>query len=92
MTRWLLNRTIPNKVLAPSTDSQPSRECEVVGLFTLPECPNCKREGPVDCMALGPGNMWPNSVVVCGDNDCGLYWSLVSQFPPDTKWRSDVTP
>ena len=90
MTRWLLNSTIPDQVMSPSLEDKDARICEVVGTAVIEECPNCKRAGPMDALVLGPGDMWPNYAVVCGDKGCGVWWALVAAFPPQTQWRSDV--
>ena len=91
MTRWLLNERIPKWVLSPDHPDlgQPSRQCQVVGTFVIDQCPNCEQPGPMDGLILGPGNLWPNSVVICGDKGCGVFWSMIPAAPKETKWVED---
>lgn len=88
MTRWLLNRPIPRRVVAPTNEAleAESRAVDVTGVGTYPECPNCGRKGPVDALMLGDGATWPNVVVVCGrlhDVGCGMWWGLTPNRPLD---------
>ena len=90
MTRFLDDQPIPKTVLTPANRNlgQVAREAPVYGVAVLDECPNpnCRREGPLDALMLGPLNLWPNMAVVCGDEGCGVYWVLVGVPPQKTQW------
>ncbi len=77
---------IPSFVIAPATESQPERRCEVAGHGTLKKCPNpnCNRydENGMLYLLLEPGNMWPNFVIECGSTPgCGAYWAMIGAPP-----------
>ena len=94
MTRWLLNRDIPLEVLCPKHSEflPEGRRAPVVGHCVITECPNpdCRRAGPMDALILGPGNEYPNFVVICGDSPSnrggGLWWSQIGAAPSNTAW------
>lgn len=90
MTRFLFDKDIPKAVLTPHNRNlgQVAREAPVYGLAVLDACPNpnCRREGPMDALMLGPLNLWPNMAVVCGDEGCGVHWVMVGVPPEKTQW------
>ena len=94
MTRYLLNSNIPLTILTPAHTGlgAPSRKAPVVGHCVITDCPNpdCRRVGPMDALILGPGNEYPNFVVICGDSPsnrgCGLWWSQIGAAPSNTAW------
>lgn len=75
----------PKAVLTPQTKEQPSRLADVIGLATISKCPNCKREGDLTVLLLAPGDVFPNQLVLCGDNACGAYWGL-GPAPPTSRF------
>lgn len=94
MTRYLLNKDIPLSVLCPAHPEllPTGRQAPVVGHCVITQCPNpeCKRDGPMDALILGPGSEYPNFVVICGDSPahpgCGLWWSQIGAAPSNTAW------
>jgi len=76
--------------MAPPNEEleQPARVCPVYGLSVLDSClnPECTRDGPLDALILGPLNLWPNIVVVCGEDGCGVFWTLIGSPPKETTW------
>lgn len=87
MTRWLLNKPIPSWVVVPSHNGGDPYNAKVTATVILQECPNCRREGPLDALLLGDGAKFPNIAVVCGKtpsgDGCGVFWSLMSPHPKD---------
>lgn len=75
----------PKSVLTPATPDQPSRLADVIGVGQLNTCPNCKRTGRLTVLLLAPGDVYPNQVVLCGDNACGAYWTL-GPAPPQSRF------
>ena len=93
MTRHLLDKPIPKRVLCPVNEelNQPAREADVLGISVLDRClnPNCNREGPLDALILGPLNVFPNLVIICGDEQdggCGVFWAMTGGPPAQTMW------
>ena len=88
MTRLL--KEIPRKVLCPDNPNirQEARVATVYGVAVVPEClnPDCNQKGPLDALILGPLDLWPNIVVVCGPEGCGMHWALVGSPPQETTW------
>ncbi len=90
MTLWLLNQPIPRTVVVPTnpTMNAQTREVPVLGIGTIPYCPNCGRNGPIHALALGDGASWPNQVAICGrigNEGCGIYWYLAPRPPHDLR-------
>ena len=94
MTRWLEGKEIPKFILTPANPNmqQESRRAIVYGISILDTCLNsdCAREGPMDALLLGPLNLWPNIVVICGDEGCGVHWAMVGDPPQQTRWIQDL--
>ena len=95
MTRHLEGKPIPQVILCPAIETDEitaeAREAPVYGVSVLDNCPNpdCLRDGPLDALMLGPLNIWPNIVVICGpaeDGCCGNYWALIGEPPQQTVW------
>lgn len=88
MTRLL--KDIPRRVLCPDNPNmnQGSRVATVYGVSVVDEClnPDCNQEGPLDALILGPLDRWPNIVVICGSEGCGMHWTLVGSPPIETTW------
>ena len=90
MTRHLKGKDIPKVVLTPDQPNlgAGARHAPVYGASVVDECPNpdCQRQGPIDALMLGPLNIWPNIVVICGDEGCGVFWAMISAPPTQTMW------
>jgi|TARA_R110002110_G_scaffold189310_1_gene397498 hypothetical protein len=88
--RFLDGKRIPKKVLTPDNRNlgSPSRQALVYGISVIDKCPNpdCGQEAEMDALILEPLNRWPNFVVICGDEGCGVYWTMVGSPPQETVW------
>tara|TARA_R110000744_G_scaffold1725_3_gene6219 strand:+ start:22021 stop:22308 length:288 start_codon:yes stop_codon:yes gene_type:complete len=88
--KLLDGQEIPHTVLTPYNRNMDalSRHAIVYGITILDEClnPDCNNKGPLDGLILGPLNRWPNLAIICGENGCGIHWTLIGEPPTDTMW------
>jgi hypothetical protein len=88
---------IPRMLLAPSHKFElngeivevDARPVPVYGVAKWPSCPGCNAEGSKEGYLLTPDE-WPNAVVICGEDGCGIWWGLIPQPPAEHHIFRDI--